>query len=278
MQGTIDLAEARRAAPPVFRDLLRHWRGVRRMSQLALATEAEISARHLCFLETGRAQPSREMVQLLGGVLDLPFAEQNTLLLAAGYAPVYGERELAAPELGHVQRALDFMLRQQEPYPAIVIDAAWNVRMRNDASRRLLRPFREQYDMPPELAENAMHVVCHPKGMRPFLVNWEAFVGPLIQTVHREADQGANPAAARLRDQLLTYPGIPRSWRTPDASAASPLLTMQLKRGDYELAFFTTLTTFALPRDVTLQQLRIEGFFPADDATAETARRLAAAA
>jgi transcriptional regulator with XRE-family HTH domain len=274
VQQTVAIDAAR---PESFRDLLRHWRSVRRMSQLALATEAEISARHLCFLETGRAQPSREMVQLLGSVLDIPFAEQNAMLLAAGFAPLYGRRELAAPELAYVQRALDFMLRQQEPYPAIVIDGTWNVRMRNGASRRMLQPFRERYDMPASLAENAMHVVCHPKGLRPFLVNWEAFVGPLIQTVHREAAQGANPLAAELRDALLAYPGIPRSWRMPNANAASPLLPMQLQLGELRLAFFTTLTTFAIPRDVTLQQLRIECFFPADDATAEAARRMAAA-
>src|SRR5882757_5953330 len=123
------------AANGPFSSLLKHWRGVRRLTQIELAGDANVSARHLCFLETGRSQPSREMVQLLGNTLDLPLNEQNALHRAAGYAPPYGERDLAALDLGHVRRALEFILHQQEPYPGIVIDGRWDIRMRNDASR-----------------------------------------------------------------------------------------------------------------------------------------------
>src|SRR5438552_9245277 len=130
------------AIVPAFGRQLRLWRDARHKSQLALATEAGISTRHLSFLETGRAQPSREMVQLLTGMLDVPLGERNTLLVSAGYAPIYGNRPLNAPELEPVRRALDLMLRQQEPYPALVLDAQWNIVMHNAASKRIFEPFK----------------------------------------------------------------------------------------------------------------------------------------
>ncbi len=248
------------------------------MSQLALAAEAEISARHLCFLETGRAQPSREMVQLLAGVLDLSLGDRNAMLLAAGYAPAYGERKLEAPELEHVRRALEFILRQQEPYPAIVMDGDWNIVMGNTAARRVFGLFQERSALSPARARNALHAICHPEGMRRFIVNWEEFAGPLIQTIHQEAAGGLNAAAARLRDELLAYPGMPARWKLADPRAPTPpVLTMQLRKGDLSLTFFSTLTTLATPRDVMLERLRIECFYPADGATEETARRLAIA-
>jgi transcriptional regulator with XRE-family HTH domain len=260
-----------------FGSLLRHWRLIRRLSQLELAAEAAVSARHLCFLETGRSQPSREMVQLLGNTLHLPLNQQNALHRAAGYAPPYGERDLAALDLEHVRLALEFILRQQEPYPGIVIDGRWDVRMRNDASKRLFRPFREAYEIDDTRAENGMHVVFHPKGLRQFIVNWEEFAGSLIQILHREVAQGGNSAAVQLRDEIFTYPGLPSGWKAPHGpSHDSPVLAMHLRKGDLDLAFFSTLTTFAMPRDVALQQLKIECFYPADTKTAEVARRLAA--
>ena len=278
MQTTKDLA--RHDLPSRdFGGLLRHWRQVRRLSQLELAGEASVSAKHLCFLETGRSQPSREMVQLLGNTLDLPLNEQNALHLAAGYAAPYGERDLGALDLEHVRHALEFVLRQQEPYPAIVIDGRWDIRMRNDASRRLLRPFHQAYEVDDTIAGNAMHVVFHAKALRPFIVNWHEFAGSLIQMLHREVAQGGNAAAAELRSEILTYPDLPSGWKVPQREPnASPVLPMRLRKGELDLAFFTTLTTFAMPRDVALQQLKIECFYPADTRTAEVARRLAAAA
>ena len=256
-----------------FGRLLRHWRQARGLSQLALALDAEISSRHVSFLETGRTRPSRDMVQRLGAVLDLPLDERNALALAAGYAPAYGERELGAPELAHVHRALTFILRQQEPYPAIVVDRAWNVVMHNEASTRIFGRFRSA-TLPPDVARNALLSTFHPDGIRQFVVNWKELAAPLIHTVHREA--AASEAAARLRDTLLAYPGVPARWKVPDPAAAAPILSMQLKRGDLSLAFFSTITTLATPQDVTLQQLRIECFHPADTGTETIARRLAA--
>jgi len=173
-----------------FADVLRYWRAARRMSQLALATEAEISSRHLSFLETGRAQPSREMVLRLAGVLDVPLREQNALLMAAGYAPIYRESPLGAPELGQVRRALGFMLAQQEPYPALVVDRHWNLLMQNEGARRIfglfLDPDAAQVPGPP----NVMRMTLHPQGLRRYITTWEALAGPMIQQIHRESVGG----------------------------------------------------------------------------------------
>lgn len=263
-----------RTARAAFPDLLRQWRSERRMSQLSLATEAGISTRHLCFLEKGRSQPSREMVVLLASVLDIPLAAQNALLIAAGFAPVFSEARLDAPELSSVQQALDFMLAQQEPFPALVVDEAWNLRQRNTAAARILGVLRPYYSLPAELSQNVMHVMCHPGGMRRFMPNWQDFTAAYLQVLHREATQGLSHAAARLREDLLRYPDMPAAFSA--AGNDSPVVPMQLQIGRYDLSFFVTLTTFAMPRDVTLQQIKIEGFFPADEATAQLARRLAA--
>jgi transcriptional regulator with XRE-family HTH domain len=257
-----------------FSSLLRHWRGVRRLTQIELAGEANVSARHLCFLETGRARPSREMVQLLGNALDLPLEERNALHVAAGFMPPYGDRGLAADNLQHVRQALDFILRQQEPYPGIVIDGRWDVRIRNEASRRLFKVFWESYEMESGLADNAMHVVFHPKGLRQFIMNWDEFAGRIIQVLHREVAQGSR-VAAQLLDEIMAYPGLPTEWRFPrNPAGSSPVMTMQLRKGDLRLAFFSTFTTLAMPTDAVLQQLKIECFYPADGATAEKAREL----
>jgi transcriptional regulator with XRE-family HTH domain len=261
--------------PGQFSRLLKHWRGIRRLTQIELAADANVSARHLCFLETGRSQPSREMVQLLGSALDLPLEERNALHVAAGFVPPYGDKGLAAENLQPVRQALEFMLEQQEPYPGIVIDGHWDVRMRNQGSARLLKPFRDSYEMENNLADNAMHVVFHPKGLRQFMLNWDEFARQLIQILHREVAQGSR-AAAQLLDEIMVYPGLSADWRLlRHSQATSPVMTIQLAKGDYRLAFFSTFTTLAMPTDAALQQIKIECFFPADDATAEKARQLA---
>ena len=259
---------------PAFGRQLRQWRDARHLSQLALATEAGISTRHLSFLETGRAQPSREMVQLLAGMLDVPLGERNALLVAAGYAPAYGDRSLAAPDLEPVRHALEFILRQQEPFPALVLDGEWNVVMHNGAASRVFEPFRATLKTP-----NVMRKVFDPDGLRPFIVNWPCIAECMMQSLHREVAATGNEAVVRLRDELLSYPGVPARWRTPDALASfPPLVAMQLRKGDLSMAFFSTITVFATPRDVMLQHLKIECFFPADASTEQAARRLAAAA
>ena len=219
------------------------------------------------------------MVHLLAGALDVSLGERNAMLVAAGYAPAYGERPLGAPELAHVRRALEFILDRQEPYPAIVVDGAWNTALVNEAARRIFGPLQDPSALSPERARNALHAICHPGGMRRFIVNWEEFASPLIQTLHREAANGTNPAVARLRDELLAYPAMPARWKVADPHApTTPVLTMRLQKDGVSLAFFSTLTMLATPRDLVLEQLRIECFYPADDATERAAQRMADAA
>ena len=261
------------SATPAFGRLLKQWRTTRHMSQLTLATEAGISTRHLSFLETGRAQPSREMVQLLTGMLDVPLGERNALLVSAGYAPMYGERPLGAPELEPVRRALEFILRQQEPYPALVLDRDWNIVMGNGAANRVFAPFKNG-----SKTANVMRKVFDPDELRPFIVNWQEIAACMMHSVHREIAATGAESLVELRDALLSYPGVPARWRTPDElTPVDPLVAMQLRKGDAAMAFFSTITQFATPRDITLQQLKIECFFPADAATEQASRRLAAA-
>jgi len=260
-----------------FGILLRRWRTARGMSQLTLATEAGISTRHLSFLETGRAQPSREMVQLLAGMLDVPLGDRNALLVSAGYAPAYGERPLSAPELEPVRHALEFTLRQQEPFPALVVDGEWNIVMRNEGAARIFDLFVTP-DCGDEEVPNVMRTVFCPEGIRRYIVNWEELAECLVHSLHRQVAATGNDAMARLRDELLAYPGVPSRWSVPDPTVAMPpLVSMQLKKDDLSLTFFSMITTLGTPRDVTLQQLKIECFFPADAATEQTARHLASA-
>ena len=273
-------AAARRAqggAGSAFGPLLRQWRARRRMSQLDLAAEAEISSRHLSFIETGRAGPSREMVRLLAQVLDVPLRDRNALLTAAGYAPIYRETRLEAPAMAQARRALDFILRQQEPYPALVLDRHWNVLDVNEGSARVQQAFLDS----PAVAElgppNAMRLMFHPRAFRPYIVNWEATAASLIQWLHRDALSGfADTETRALLQELLSYPDVPRHWRTLDLEASTaPFLPIEFSKDELSLRYFTTLTSLGTPHDITLQELRIECFFPADEATEAASRRLA---
>ncbi|MGH7385665.1 MAG: helix-turn-helix domain-containing protein, partial [Candidatus Rokuibacteriota bacterium] len=237
-----------------FGRLLRQWRERRRLSQLALAVDAEISSRHLSFIETGRAQPSREMVLLLSRVLDVPPRLRNDLLTAAGYAPVYRETGLEAPEMADVRRALDFMLRQQEPYPGLVIDGHWNILMTNGGARRLMGMFLDADAVAAVGGRpNAMRLFYHPRGMRPYIVNWEATASGLIQWLHRDLARGIGDAeTSRLLEELLSYPDVPQKWRTLDLDAApAPFLAVELRRADTRIKFFSTLATLGVPYDIT---------------------------
>ena len=245
------------------------------MSQLVLAMEAEVSPRHLSFVETGRGHPSRKMLLLLAGVLDVPARARNDLLVAAGYAPIYRETGLDAPEMAQFRRALDFIMRQQEPYPAIALDRHWNILLTNEGARRLvgllLDPAAADTLGPP----NALRLICHPQGLRPWIVNWEATAAALIQWLHRDLLRSGDPEMRRLLDELLAYPDVPGNWRTLDLDApTAPFLAMEMQKGETALRFFTTLTALGTPYDITLHELRIESFFPADDATDTAIRRL----
>jgi len=255
---------------------LREWRTRRGLSQLALSSNAGVSSRHLSFVETGRAQPSREMVLLLARTLDVPLRDRNDLLSAAGYAPVYRATKLEAPALAQARRALDFVLRQQEPYPAIVIDRHWNSLQANGGTARLVELFLEP-SAAADLGLNAMRLMLHPRGFRSHIVNWEAMAAALVQWLHRDILSGLGDSETRrLLHELLEYPGVPRHWGRLDLDASTdPFLPIEFRRGDVELRYFSMLTSLGTPHDITLQEIRIESFYPADSATEEAARRLA---
>ena len=268
---------ARPGTVSAFGLALREWRTRRGLSQLALSGNAGVSSRHLSFVETGRAQPSREMVLLLARALDVPLRDRNDLLSAAGYAPVYRATKLDAPALAQARRALDFVLRQQEPYPAIVIDRHWNILQANDGTSRLVELFLEP-SVPADLGLNAMRLMLHPRGFRSHIVNWEAMAAALVQWLHRDILSGLGDAETRrLLEEVLAYPGVPRQWGRLDLDASTdPFLPIEFRRGDVELRYFSMLTNLGTPHDITLQEIRIESFYPADSATEETARRHAA--
>jgi transcriptional regulator with XRE-family HTH domain len=257
--------------------LLQHWRQVRHMSQLARATEAEVSPRHLSFIETGRARPSRDMVLLLASTLDVPLRERNALLLAAGYAPLYREAHLDAPELGAVRTALDAILLQQEPFPAVVMNRSWDILTTNGAASRffgfLLDPAT------PAGPANVIRMMFDPHGLRPFVVNWDAVAEALIRRIHREAVGGApDEATAQLLDEIFAFPDVPRRWRRPDPEAPLvPILPVSFRKGSKTFSFFSAVTTLGTAQDITLQELRIECFFPLDTETRRHAEDLATA-
>jgi hypothetical protein len=210
------------------------------------------------------------MVLLLASVLDLPLRDRNAFLTAAGYAPLYRETDLRAPALTQVHRALNFILRQQEPYPALVLDRHWNVVMTNAATARVQEYFFDPVAVEAELGPpNAMRLLFHPHAFQPYIVNWEAMAAAMIQWLHRDVLSGfADDEVHHLLDELLSYPGVPRHWRTVDLEASTaPFLAIEFRKGELDLRFFTTLTSLGSPYDLTLQGLRIESFFPADEAT-----------
>jgi transcriptional regulator with XRE-family HTH domain len=254
-------------------ELLRQWRSARGLSQLALALEADVSSRHLSYVETGKAQPSRDLVARLADALGLPLRDRNGMLVAAGYAPMFRETALTTPEMVPVRRAIEFILRQQEPYPAIVMNRHWEILLANDAVRRV---FGLIHGRPPKHS-NVLRQVFDPEDMRRVLGNWEEVAGDLIHHLHNQiADSPGDERFRALLDEALSYPGVPPHWRTREPGATPvPLLTTVLRNEQVELRFFSTFSTFGTPRDITIDELRIECMFPADDATAERCRALA---
>jgi len=250
---------------------LRWWRERRGFSQLGLAGAAETTQRHLSFLESGRAGPSREMILRLATVLDLPLRQQNALLLAAGFAPAWRESDLSAPELARINSALDYMLAQQEPYPAFVVDRRWTLVRANAGAARLTEfltgPARA--DAAPAEPVNLAVALVSPEGLRPFIVNWEEVALYFLRGVQADAIADGTPQTAELLRRLLAFPGLPAlSQVLPAADARAPVLIIHFRSGDTSLRLFTTIATLGTPHDVTLQEIRIECFFPVDDATA----------
>jgi transcriptional regulator with XRE-family HTH domain len=247
--------------------LLRDWRQRRRLSQLDLALEAGVSTRHLSFVETGRSRPSPDMVINLADRLEVPLRERNQLLLAAGYAPRYGARSLDDPELAHIRDAVGQVLAGHEPYPAFAVDRGWNMLMSNSALGPLLEGVSPELLVPPV---NCMRVALHPDGLAPRILNLGDWRGHLLHRLSREIQLSGDPDLDELLDELLSYPG-PISADAPDAAAIMVQLRLAAPGGG-ELAFFSTITTFGTAADVTVSELSVEAFFPADAETAERIR------
>jgi transcriptional regulator with XRE-family HTH domain len=252
--------------------LLRDWRRRRHLSQLDLALEAGVSARHLSFVETGRARPSPEMVLHLAEQLEVPLRDRNQLLLAAGYAPVYGERGLDDPEMAPVRDAIDQVLRGHDPYPALVVDREWEML----AANRTVALLTE--GVAPELLEpplNVLRVALHPDGMAPRIANLGEWREHLLERLRRQVVLTGDPAVAALEEELRGYPGPP-----PEPGADRNPLAVPLRLHDGaggELAFISTVATFGTAVDITVAELSIEAFFPADARTAQAARAAAEA-
>jgi transcriptional regulator with XRE-family HTH domain len=267
---TIGVMSATTASLPTVGEMLREWRQRRRLSQLELALEAGVSSRHLSFVETGRSRPSAEMVLQLAEELGVPLRDRNTLLLAAGFAPRFGQSPLDAPELGPVRDAIDQVLRGHGPYPALVIDRHWGLVAGNQALTALAADVAEHLLEPPV---NVLRLSLHPDGLAPRIVNLYQWREHLLDRLARDAVATGDPALGVLREELESYPsGDPEPTLDPAfGDIAVPLL---LRLGDDELAFISTKTVFGTAVDVTVAELSIESFFPADPHTADVMRAL----
>jgi transcriptional regulator with XRE-family HTH domain len=266
------VAVATRTSP--VGELLREWRKQRRLSQLELARTSAVSTRHLSFIETGRARPSREMVLHLARRLDVPLRERNRLLLAAGYAPVFGERSLNEPEMAPVLEALDRFLAAHEPYPALVLDRHWNIVAANRVIDFLTEGVAAELLAPPA---NALRIALHPQGMAPRIVNLADWSGYLLERLRREIAAARDEELEALHDEVAAYPGINAN---PDVAqdASRIMILHEVRFAKAELILFSTTTTFGTARDVTLAELTIEAFYPADTRTAKALADAASAA
>jgi len=266
---------------PGFPDLLRSWRHIHKISQGALSLATGISQRHLSFLESGRSAPSRAMVIRLAEAMDLPLREQNAMLNAAGFANVHAEKPLDDVALKQARHALSIMMEHHDPYGCIVVDRNWNLVMMNDANARLFSHFVDPAPVWRDIGggrPNMMRVTLHERGLQPFIENFSDFTGYFLRHMERElANNPFNREARELLDEVRDWPGI----ETPEpgpGDPALPFLPLKLRNGDLALEFFTMVSTFGTPLDVTLQELRIETFFPANDATEAFIREAAAQA
>lgn len=264
---------------PTIGHLIRDWRQLRRLSQLDLAVEAEISQKHLSFIESGRSQPSRDMVLHLAEYLGVPLRERNSLLLAAGYAPIYLERSLEDPELQAAKTAIDLVLKGHEPYPAIAVDRHWTLLAANAAVAPLMGLAAEAELLRPPV--NVLRLSLHPQGLAPFIANLGEWRAHLIARLRQQIRATADPLLAELLAELLTYPAPTPPGKKGHAGEAEPqaaiVVPMQLRLGDLVLSLISTTTVFGTPVDITLSELALETFFPANPETAEALRAMSRA-
>lgn len=254
-------------------DLLREWRQRRRVSQLDLALDAEISPKHVSFIESGRAQPSREMILRLAEHLDVPLRERNTLLHAGGYAPVFAERSLDDPALAAARAAVELVLKAHEPFPAIAVDRHWSLIAANSAIGFMLEGVDPSLLAPPT---NVLRVSLHPSGLGPRIANFVEWRAHVLERLRRQVDATNDAVLKDLLRELREYP-------VPDSADASPqpprdyagvVVPFELRTPAGTLAFFGTTTVFGTPVDITLSELAVEAFFPADEATARALQNM----
>jgi len=253
-------------APQEFGHVLRSWRARRSRSQLALAGEAGVSQRHISFLETGRSRPSREMVVHLGIVLDLPLREQNTMLVAAGFAPIHPERTIDDPALDDIRRAIELMLAAHDPFPAYVLDRHWNLVLANNAATNLIMTLPASAQT---LASNAARLMLHPDGIRTVTEDFVVPAAAIMRRLEREAHESPGDADLEaLVTEVRSYPGVPTGKVFDEAPLSHDLvMPLRLRVEGQALSFFSTIATLASPGDITLQELRLETLLPADAAT-----------
>lgn len=245
-----------------FGTMLRTWRSTRRMSQLELASAAGVSSRHLSFIETGRSRPSREMVVHLAEQLDVPLRERNGLLTAAGFAPLYRETPLTAPEMDAARAAVDLIL-ERHPYPAIAVDRRWDLVNANAQALALVEGVDPALLGPPL---NVYRVSLHPDGLRPRIENFDEYADHLLARLQHQVAVSADDDLVELLDEMRGYVG--RRHPTVTVPSAQVLLPMRLRMGDHVLSMMSTISVFGTPVDITLAELALEMFFPADAATA----------
>jgi len=252
--------------------LLRYWRDMRGRSQLDLSLDTGVSQRHISFIESGRSVPSRQTLMDIAQALDIPLRDRNAVLLAAGYAPIYSEGAWDAVEMQSVTSALGRILRQHEPFPAVVMDRYWDVLMTNESAPRFFNCFIDMAAR--KRPRNMLHLMFDPDGMRPFVANWEDVAKGLIQRVYRESvGRVVDDKTKELLATLLAYPGVKTDWKNPKALGAAPVtptmpvIPLSFVKENQVLNYFSMVTTVGTPQTIAAQELRIECMFPADDAT-----------
>ena len=253
------------ALPNSFGEHLRWWRKRRGHSQLELSGVAGTSQRHLSFLESGRAMPSQDMVLSLAVALNIPFRQQNVLLKSAGFAALWNESKFEEPAFAEISSALDFILAQQEPFPAFAVDRHWNLKRANDGAARLVTFILGAV---PAGNVNLADALLSPAVLRPYIVNWQEVALHFIRSVHADAIADGSVESSSLFSRLASYEALADLLRSGVAEDASlPLLPIHMRKGEISLRFFTTIATLGTPQDITVQEIRIESFFPMDDAT-----------
>lgn len=256
-----------------FGSTLRDWRQARRQSQLELALAAGVSQRHISFLESGRARPSRVMAMQLAETLDLTLQQSNQLLIAAGFAPAYPRRALSHPDMAPIRSALDMMLKHHRPYPTVVVDRQWNIEMMNAPMARMLSLLGDIDAIWAAVCgdgpRNLLKLTMHPQGARPRILNWEEVATVLLWRTRREAEAACDAALHALVEEVLTYEGVPRQWRVRElpGHAPAPVLPVRYGLDGAELNLFSMLSSFGTALDVTADEIRVETFLPADQAS-----------